>query len=248
MRGSSLVGGSAGGQPRGERSIASRPKYLPGPAGAQSKPRGQERWRTEAYGVGAPETASFSASSVALVLGVPQFGAEFPRPGRRGSRQSIAARPPAINNVKHSPPSRGMLPPRTVRLAVPEALFVESDLLGEHVINGPRQLGGEDAHGLGRSALLLLLFLPATSPLIALSRDGRYALFWRCEGKLRLLEIPRCRAGKNTPTPNRCCGPATGKGEGVRSRPLLTPDPSFALCSGPTSNLHFAFASPVNQH
>ena len=43
-------------------------------------------------------------------------------------------------NVKHSHPSRGMLLPRTYELAVPEALFVESDFLGEHVINSPRRV------------------------------------------------------------------------------------------------------------
>src|SRR5262249_15896416 len=50
------------------------------------------------------------------------------------------------------------------RLA-PEAALVEGDLLAEHVVDSPSQLGGEDAHRLGRPALLLLLLLPASGPL-----------------------------------------------------------------------------------
>src|SRR5690348_15006592 len=44
---------------------------------------------------------------------------------------------------------------------VPEAAFVEGDALGEHVVDGPSQLGGQDAQRLGRPAFLLLLLLPA---------------------------------------------------------------------------------------
>src|SRR5713101_3350152 len=47
---------------------------------------------------------------------------------------------------------------------VPEACFVEGDLLAEHVIDGPRQLSGQDAQRLGRSAFLRLLLLPAAGP------------------------------------------------------------------------------------
>src|SRR5260370_31873729 len=47
---------------------------------------------------------------------------------------------------------------------VPEAALVEGDALGQYVVDGPRQLGGEDAQRLGRPALLLLLLLPAPGP------------------------------------------------------------------------------------
>src|SRR5262245_33219099 len=49
---------------------------------------------------------------------------------------------------------------RLLRAGVPEAVLVEGLLLAQHVVDGPRQPGGQHAHDLGLAVLLLLLLLP----------------------------------------------------------------------------------------
>ncbi len=93
---SSLAARRAGSLAAKAQQVASPIAAGPGRGPIKRTGSGWATRRMEACGVDAPETGSLSASSIALVLGLPQFGHELPGPGRRGSRQSISNRPPAF--------------------------------------------------------------------------------------------------------------------------------------------------------
>src|SRR2546421_10182136 len=117
----------------------------PGRGPIKATGSGWATWRRETDGDRRPTRFSLIASLVALVRGVPQFGAEFPGPGRLGSSSMHGSSPgfllvsfPFLSGER----ATSILGPTRL---VPEARFVEGDLLGEHVIDGPGQLGGQDA-------------------------------------------------------------------------------------------------------
>src|SRR5262249_17072368 len=58
-------------------------------------------------------------------------------------------------------------------LAVPEAALVKRFLFAQHVVDGPRQPGGQDAQHLGRAVPLRLLLLPPFGPLAAAQKETR---------------------------------------------------------------------------
>jgi len=65
---------------------------------------------------------------------------------RRGVVHVKASATLLLHSTQHHPsslPGKGPTPSRG--LTVPETLFVEGDLLGQHVVDGPAELGGQDA-------------------------------------------------------------------------------------------------------
>src|SRR5262245_7587754 len=144
----------------------------PGRGPIKARGSGWATWRTEAYGGSAPETASLSASSLALVLGCPSSAARSPyRAGVVPVRASGYV-PCYQPNVLSPSSLRGKGPTPSRALIVPETLLVESDLLGQHVVDGPTELGGQDAQGLGLAELLLLLLHPLLGPVAAAQKQA----------------------------------------------------------------------------
>src|SRR5262249_18718799 len=132
-----------------------------------------------------PRNGSFSASSLALVLGCPSSAVSSPVRAGVVRRQSIVfplrpaffRRPTPSHRLRCGAAKKcGTFGPHrpTIYASVgPEALFVESDLLGQHVIDRPAELGGQHPQGLGLAALLLLPLHPLLGSLAAAEKQTR---------------------------------------------------------------------------
>src|ERR1700736_2137343 len=118
----------------------------------------------ETSGVNAPHDQRCPSPQWRSSLECPRSGHGLPEPGRRGSRQRIGNRPPEINPMLPFFPS-GERVDSNRRLIVPETPLVEDDLLCQHQVDSPAELGGQDAQGLGLATLLLLPPQPLLGPL-----------------------------------------------------------------------------------
>src|SRR5262245_7908799 len=86
-------------------------------------------------------------------------------------RPAFVRRPPPSPTLRcGAAATGGMLCPRHRPFLTPvgpDTLFIEGDLLGQHLVDGSAELGGQHAQRLGFAAFLLLLLHPLLGPFAA---------------------------------------------------------------------------------